>query len=181
MQEKTIGQKIYELRKQKGYSQEELGERVGVSRQAVSKWESDETFPNADKIKELCVEFQVSADYFLFGTDNAINGSPDHVVDAENKISGSEEALAVSDSRSPKNRMRLKTKLLIYCFSVIGALLLFVFVVISFSLFTTNRGLETVHSTTFENGLTIFFLISAIAVAFFVGLIVIIVTHPRKK
>ena len=182
MQEKTIGQKIFELRKQKGYSQEELGERVGVSRQAVSKWESDETFPNADKIKELCIEFQVSADYFLFGAENALEKSPDNAVNAEGKISSRDEKeLAVSDAKSPKKRMGLKTKLLIYCFTWIGALLLFICFATCSPLFTTNRGLETVHSFTFENELTIVFLISAISLVFLIGLIVIIVTHPRKK
>ena len=41
----TTGQKIYECRKNAGLTQEELAEKLGVSRQAVSKWESDAAFP----------------------------------------------------------------------------------------------------------------------------------------
>lgn len=46
----TLGQRIQELRKGIGLSQEELGERMGVSRQAVSKWEGDQTIPELDKL-----------------------------------------------------------------------------------------------------------------------------------
>ena len=41
----TLGQRIQELRKGLNLSQEELGERMGVSRQAISKWEGDQTIP----------------------------------------------------------------------------------------------------------------------------------------
>ena len=44
----TLGQRIQELRKGLGLSQEELGEKMGVSRQAISKWEGDQTIPELD-------------------------------------------------------------------------------------------------------------------------------------
>ena len=43
---KSVGKKIRDLRKLKGISQEDLGEAIGVSRQAVCKWEADEITPN---------------------------------------------------------------------------------------------------------------------------------------
>ena len=46
----TIGQRIAEERKRLGLSQEALGEQVGVSRQAISKWESDAAIPEVDKL-----------------------------------------------------------------------------------------------------------------------------------
>ena len=46
----TTGQRIYEARKKAGMTQEELADRLGVSRQAVSKWESDAAYPETDKI-----------------------------------------------------------------------------------------------------------------------------------
>lgn len=61
----TIGQKILNMRKARGWSQEELAERVGVSRQAVSRWESNSAKPDADKILAICDLFAVSADYIL--------------------------------------------------------------------------------------------------------------------
>ena len=49
----TLGQRIQELRKGLGLSQEELGERMGVSRQAISKWEGDQTIPELDNLIAL--------------------------------------------------------------------------------------------------------------------------------
>lgn len=61
----TIGEKILNLRKARGWSQEELAERIGVTRQAVSRWESGTAKPDADKIIGLCCLFEISADYLL--------------------------------------------------------------------------------------------------------------------
>lgn len=61
----TIGDKILNMRKARGWSQEELAERVGVTRQAVSRWESNSAKPDAEKIVDICDLFGVSADYLL--------------------------------------------------------------------------------------------------------------------
>lgn len=61
----TIGEKILNMRKARGWSQEDLAERVGVSRQAVSRWEADSAKPDADRIIAICDLFGVSADYLL--------------------------------------------------------------------------------------------------------------------
>lgn len=61
----TIGEKILSLRKARGWSQEELADKIGVSRQAVSRWEADSAKPDADKIILICDLFGVSADYLL--------------------------------------------------------------------------------------------------------------------
>ena len=61
----TIGEKIYELRKCKGLSQEQLALEIGVSRQAVSKWEADQSTPEIDKILALSDFFGVPTDYIL--------------------------------------------------------------------------------------------------------------------
>lgn len=61
----TIGEKILNMRKARGWSQEELAEHIGVSRQAVSRWESGSAKPDADKIIAICDLFGVSADYLL--------------------------------------------------------------------------------------------------------------------
>ena len=61
----TMGEKILNMRKARGWSQEELADRVGVTRQAVSRWESGSAKPDADKILAVCDLFGVSADYLL--------------------------------------------------------------------------------------------------------------------
>lgn len=60
-----LADKIMQLRKQKGWSQEELGEKLGISRQSVSKWESGTSIPDLDKILKLSELFGVSTDYLL--------------------------------------------------------------------------------------------------------------------
>lgn len=61
----TIGQRIAEERKRLGLSQEALGEQVGVSRQAISKWESDAAIPEIDKLIALSKLYNVSVGYLL--------------------------------------------------------------------------------------------------------------------
>ena len=56
---------IYELRTKKGLSQEELAEKVFVTRQAVSRWENGETIPNIDTLKRLSQLFDVSINRLL--------------------------------------------------------------------------------------------------------------------
>lgn len=70
----TTGEKIWKLRKARGWSQEELADKIGVTRQAVSRWESGSAKPDADKIVAICDLFGVSADYLLRQTDQGESG-----------------------------------------------------------------------------------------------------------
>jgi len=63
----NISQRIMELRKKEGWSQEELAERLGVSRQSVSKWESGTSMPDINRILEMSQLFGVTTDYLLKG------------------------------------------------------------------------------------------------------------------
>lgn len=65
----NIGEKIYNLRKKKNLSQEELASVLNVSRQTISKWETGESNPDIDKIVLLCNFFEISTDEFLRGKD----------------------------------------------------------------------------------------------------------------
>ena len=64
-----IADRILHLRKARGISQEELAEQVGVSRQAVSKWESAQSTPDIEKIILLSEYFGTTTDYLLKGTE----------------------------------------------------------------------------------------------------------------
>lgn len=61
----TLAEKIALLRRQKGWSQEELAEKMDISRQSVSKWESGQSIPDLDKIIKISNIFAVSTDYLL--------------------------------------------------------------------------------------------------------------------
>lgn len=61
----NLADKIIQLRKKKGWSQEELAEMINVTRQSVSKWESRASMPDLDKIVRLSEIFGVTVDYLL--------------------------------------------------------------------------------------------------------------------
>lgn len=64
-----FGKKLYELRKQKGLTQEELAEILYVSRTAISKWESGRGFPNIESLKSISKYFSVSLDQLISGEE----------------------------------------------------------------------------------------------------------------
>lgn len=70
----TLGERLQVLRGGAGLSQEELAERLGVSRQAVSKWELDKTVPDVRYIVALSELFRVSTDYLLKEVPDAAGG-----------------------------------------------------------------------------------------------------------
>ena len=57
--------KVVQLRKKSGWSQEELAEKLNVTRQSVSKWEGAQSIPDLEKILQLAQIFGVSTDYLL--------------------------------------------------------------------------------------------------------------------
>ncbi len=61
----AISEKLYKLRKQSGLSQEQLAEKLNVSRQAISKWESGTSIPESEKLITISNFFGVSLDYLL--------------------------------------------------------------------------------------------------------------------
>ena len=65
----NMADRIQYLRKTNGISQEELADKVGVSRQAVSKWESEQSLPDLEKIITMSDYFGVTTDYILKGIE----------------------------------------------------------------------------------------------------------------
>lgn len=68
----TLGEKIQKERKEAGLSQEDLGEQLGVSRQAVSRWECNNGYPETEKLIRICQIFHVSLDYLLGEENNGV-------------------------------------------------------------------------------------------------------------
>ncbi len=66
----TIGEKITQLRQIADISQEQLAEKISVSRQSVSKWEMDQALPGIDKVLQLCDVFGISTDELLHDSMN---------------------------------------------------------------------------------------------------------------
>ena len=72
----TLGNKLSKLRKENNYTQEQLADILGVSRQAISKWESDAAYPETEKLLRLGELYDCSMDYLLKdGNDRADSGT----------------------------------------------------------------------------------------------------------
>lgn len=61
----TFGDKLAQLRREQNYTQEQLADILGVTRQSVSKWESGLSYPETEKLIKICELFDCSLDYFL--------------------------------------------------------------------------------------------------------------------
>lgn len=73
----ALSEKLYSLRKKSGLSQEQLAERLNVSRQAISKWESGSSVPESEKLIAVSSYFQVSLDYLLKEEDDRSKSAQD--------------------------------------------------------------------------------------------------------
>lgn len=72
----TFGEKLLNLRRARGWTQEELADKIGVTRQALSKWESSSALPDTKNVVALAKLFGVTTDYLLCGDDGAEPGAP---------------------------------------------------------------------------------------------------------
>lgn len=133
-----LSQRLYELRKTQNLSQEELADKLGVSRQAVSKWECGESTPDTDNLIKLSHIYGVSLDTLVYG-----DGQDSHLTDDEQLhdqkqdlktvIEDDEEILEKTDEKIGEAKVELakKNNLLIRlllggiypCLSVIAFLL----------------------------------------------------------
>jgi transcriptional regulator with XRE-family HTH domain len=69
----SLGQKLMELRKEKHLSQEEVADKLNVTRQSVSKWETDQSTPDFDKILPICELFGITTEELITGKKEIIN------------------------------------------------------------------------------------------------------------
>ncbi len=97
-----LAEKIIFLRKQKGWSQEELADRLEISRQSVSKWESGASVPELDKIIGMSHIFGVSTDFLLKDEYDAsvISGNEQEIKDMSTGFELSEESAPHKEGRT---------------------------------------------------------------------------------
>lgn len=116
-----MSERLLALRKKMGYSQEKVSELLGVTRQAISKWENSQGLPDLNNLLELSRLYNVSADYLLTG-----------------KIEQSKEPLSAIEPE--KLRISPSKKLLLFLLgfagvSVIAALFIFLLTLLTKSFF----------------------------------------------
>ena len=81
----SLGERLYELRKKKGLSQEEVADKLNVTRQSVSKWETDESKPDFDKIVPICELYEISTNELLNGTQEEKEEKEVKIINNDNK------------------------------------------------------------------------------------------------
>ncbi|MBQ7767499.1 MAG: helix-turn-helix transcriptional regulator [Oscillospiraceae bacterium] len=109
-----LADKIIKLRKRNGWSQEELADKMNISRQAVSKWESAQTIPDLEKILQLSLFFGVTTDYLLKDEIEVEESTNDTSSDTAIKRISIEEANAYIEQRKEASwRIALATFLCI--------------------------------------------------------------------
>ena len=116
-----IGEKILECRKAANLSQEEFAAKIGVTRQAVSKWELDKAYPDLDKLVDICEIFQISITKFIYGQADAASE------DVNSRL--------VREMRGRGASMRLYGMM-----ALLGGILLFCGVVLAITLFHFSWG-----------------------------------------
>ena len=75
----TIGDRLLKLRKERNLSQEDLANELDVSRQTISKWETNQSMPDFDKIVPLCNYFGITTDELLTGNKDIVAAKEDNV------------------------------------------------------------------------------------------------------
>ena len=169
--DKSIAEKIRDLRKKHGLSQDEFGSRIGVSRQAVSKWELG-TWPDTENLGRICKEFDVSITYF-FGDD-------------ENACKKAVEELAATKN-AENSALRTQLFIIKLALAILGLIILLILISISLiHIVLVNESSETVYSNNWRISSTstwisifIVSLLLLITLCVFIG--IILHRHAKKK
>ena len=78
----TVGQRVFELLKQRGMTQKEFSEKTGIATTTISDWRKKNTNPGSDKILLICAALEVTPEYLLSGvsedSDRGRSFCPDH-------------------------------------------------------------------------------------------------------
>ncbi len=108
----NFGEKLFELRKAKNLSQEEVAEKLNVTRQTVSKWETNQSTPDFDKIVPLCELFEI-------GTEELLTGKKPEEKKVFDEAKEEEKVLTKEEVRR-KSAEVVSTSIFIYLLAVAG-------------------------------------------------------------
>lgn len=153
-----LADKIIEQRKKKGWSQEELANRLNVSRQAVSKWEGDQAIPDLDKIVKMASLFNVTTDYLLKEELVSVQEQIDVITE---EIPKRKVSLAEADSYLELRKKRARITALATTLCILAPASLIYLLALS----TRNSNISQLVAVVI--GLVVLLLLVAVAVALF--------------
>lgn len=167
----TLGEKIYRQRKKCGFSQDELSSLIGVTRQTISKWETDVMQPTFDNILLLCDALGVSIEYF--SNESAVSKEAKE----ESAICGTTGSL-----NETKNKKKIQTVFIIGIIltSILLLIAIMITVVMGLASLTSNNGdYEVIISSDIHK--EYFFVMLFITIALIITDVVLICVMLRKK
>ncbi len=123
----SIGQKLSDLRKSKHLSQEEVADRLGVTRQTISKWETDQSTPDFDKIIPICDLYGLSADELL---GNINSDAPEQKKEKEEGV--------LREETEEKNNIRKHKKAIGIGLGILGYFIAIAWIMISIPVMMIN-------------------------------------------
>ena len=117
--------RLYQLRKQKGFSQEELANRLNVSRQTISKWELGDSTPNMEKLIALSDLFKISLDELVKGEISSVKSDFSSKSDTINLLN--EKVLTPANKKKAKQGLKIVLIILgiVICIDIISMLVYF--------------------------------------------------------
>ena len=173
--QETVGQIIVRLRREKDMTQDILADRLGVSRQQISKWENDVTAPSDKQLEKICGIFQVTTDCLIVNqTVNVIEKEnvaiekteKEKIADIERREEEIKSFRAFYEKNEKRKRLVL-LKTLGILFSAAGAVSCFFAVIFAFIAFSRTTGIEVIHTASYATKeLDIFLMIVTVACVF---------------
>ena len=165
----ALPDKLYELRKKAGLSQEQLAERLGVSRQAVSKWETGRAVPESDTLVTISEFYRVTLDSLLKESGVSASGPESEPASAREPDRVSEPA-AGADGRGQTGHAGREKRILGIAVSAVGAVSLLVWGIVALFMPSASDKIGGSSAVT-VNGNGIVFALSLAAVVFGVAML----------
>ncbi len=106
----TFGERLLEYRNREGLSQEKLAEKVGVTRQTVSKWETNQSVPDFDKIIPLCEALEISTEELIKGEKEEKNAELEEIKQEKERLKKE-----YKQKRNKKKAIVLSVSIFLYC------------------------------------------------------------------
>ena len=148
-----LGEKLYELRKSKNLTQDDVAEKLNVTRQTVSKWETNQSTPDFDKIMPLCELYEISPNELLQFNNDEIDDEKEFDIDETKKhlfTSGKNDYENMSKMQiKQKSASIVSTSVFIYIIAVVFVMIAIPFVgmnpILAAAIFILLAGFGTVR------------------------------------
>lgn len=157
-----LGEKLFDLRRKKGYSQEQLAEMIGVTRQTISKWETGSMQPTFENIRLLCEILEIKF-------EDIANDLPKEAIDVAGEEAIRDE-IAISLSEKKKNKFAFP--LIFISIMILFLVSIYFTIYLGRVIYTNNRGYDFIHTVKLPE--TDFYISLILCCISFVALIILI-------